>query len=82
MQFTKEQLIAEVNYNLEHCFCSEKTKRLMEIALAILTSDPFAWADDAGIELLEMRYPAEVAAKNDDDFIFPLYRLPPLEVLK
>lgn len=38
MTFTKEQLIAEVRYNLEHCFCSEKTKRLMEIALAALTA--------------------------------------------
>lgn len=36
-EFTKEQLIEEVNYNLEHCFCSDKTKRLMEIALAALT---------------------------------------------
>ena len=38
--FTKEQLIEEVNYNLEHCFCSEKTKRLMEIAMAALTAEP------------------------------------------
>ncbi|HID5226207.1 TPA: DUF551 domain-containing protein [Enterobacter roggenkampii] len=37
-EFTKEQLIEEVHYNLEHCFCSEKTKRLMEIALAALTA--------------------------------------------
>lgn len=37
--FTKEQLIEEVNYNLEHCFCSEKTKRLMEIALASLKAE-------------------------------------------
>lgn len=37
-EFTKEQLIAEVHYNLEHCFCSEKTKRIMEIALAALTA--------------------------------------------
>lgn len=36
-EYTKEQLIEEVNYNLEHCFCSDKTKRLMEIALAALT---------------------------------------------
>lgn len=36
-EFTKEQLIEEVNYNIEHCFCSDKTKRLMEIALAALT---------------------------------------------
>ncbi|MCA7800610.1 DUF551 domain-containing protein [Escherichia coli] len=36
-EFTKEQLIEEVNYNLEHCFCSDKTKRLMGIALAALT---------------------------------------------
>ncbi|AFE86125.1 hypothetical protein phiKDA1_32 (endogenous virus) [Enterobacter phage phiKDA1] len=37
--FTKEQLIEEVNYNLEHCFCSEKTKRLMEIALVSLKAE-------------------------------------------
>lgn len=42
-EFTKEQLIAEVHYNLEHCFCSEKTKRLMEIALAALTAEPFMY---------------------------------------
>lgn len=39
-EFTKEQLIDEVKYNLEHCFCSEKTKRLMDIALAALTAAP------------------------------------------
>lgn len=38
--FTKEELIAEINYNLEHCYCSEKTKRLMEIALASLEAVP------------------------------------------
>lgn len=38
--FTKEELIAEINYNLEHCYCSEKTKRLMEIALASLEAEP------------------------------------------
>lgn len=38
-EFTKEQLIEEVNYNLEHCFCSDKTKRLMEIALAALAGN-------------------------------------------
>lgn len=42
-EFTKEQLIAEVHYNLEYCFCSEKTKRLMEIALAVLTAEPFMY---------------------------------------
>lgn len=38
--FTKEQLLEEVNYNLEHCYCSQKTKRLMEIALASLEAEP------------------------------------------
>lgn len=42
-EFTKEQLIAEVHYNLEHCFCSEKTKRLMEIALSALAGEPFMY---------------------------------------
>ena len=46
--FNKEELIAEVNYNLEHCYCSEKTKRLMEIALASLEAEPVAWRCDSG----------------------------------
>lgn len=43
MQLTEEQkaaLIAEVHYNLEHCFCSEKTSQLMQIALASLKAEP------------------------------------------
>lgn len=40
-QFTEEQrkaLIEEVHYNLQHCFCSEKTTQIMQIALAVLTA--------------------------------------------
>lgn len=44
--FTKEELIAEINYNLEHCYCSEKTKRLMEIALASLEAEAVTVNDD------------------------------------
>lgn len=44
--FTKEDLITEINYNLEHCYCSEKTKRLMEIALASLEAESVSVNDD------------------------------------
>lgn len=43
---TREDLITEVNYNLKHCYCSEKTKRLMEIALASLEAKPVSVNDD------------------------------------
>lgn len=52
MQLTEEQrkaLIAEVHYNLEHCFCSEKTTQLMKIALASLTADPVATASRSSL---------------------------------
>jgi len=79
-EFTKEQLIAEVHYNLEHCFCSEKTKRLMEIALAALTAEPeggahFARFDEEDDQIIDQ------CSKNQPDS-FPLYRLPLLEGLK
>ena len=45
--FTKEELIAEINYNLEDCYCSEKTRRLMEIALASLEAEPVQVPDVA-----------------------------------
>lgn len=41
--FTKEELIAEIDYNLEYCYCSEKTRRLMEIALASLEAEAVEW---------------------------------------
>ncbi len=48
--FTKEQLIEEAKYNLEHCFCSEKTKVLMDIAIASLVAKPVGlFAHRAGV---------------------------------
>lgn len=74
--FTKEELIAEINYNLEHCYCSEKTKRLMEIALASLEAEPVGYfgrfeADDE--ELIDQCSPSINGA-------FPLYAAPPAPV--
>lgn len=69
-EFTKEQLIAEVHYNLEHCYCSEKTKRLMEIALASLTEQPVGFyrasrhGDDAD-EVLARVYGATPQEANN-----------------
>jgi hypothetical protein len=37
---------------------------------------PIAWVDDAGAELLVLGYPAEVAAKKDENFDQPLCALP------
>lgn len=48
--FTREQLIEEAKYNLEHCFCSEKTKVLMDIAIATLAAKPVGlFAHRAGV---------------------------------
>ncbi|AXF58190.1 hypothetical protein DVA43_00740 [Leclercia sp. W6] len=87
-EFTKEQLIAEVRYNLEHCFCSEKTKRLMEIALAALTAEPVAhlvcngrlYQDRAFLSFSTAQI--SVKDRNDGAEIKPLYRLPLLEGFK
>lgn len=35
----RQSLIDEANYNLQHCFCTEKTKRLMQIALTNLYNE-------------------------------------------
>lgn len=53
----RRSLIDEANYNLQHCFCTEKTKRLMQIALTHLSNEmqpspvaerePIAWLNDA-----------------------------------
>lgn len=77
-EFTKEQLIAEVHYNLEHCFCSEKTKRLMEIALAALTEQP------VGFYRASRHGDGYYLANNMEQTsgTIPLYRLPLLEGLK
>ncbi|AXF65023.1 hypothetical protein [Leclercia sp. W17] len=87
-EFTKEQLIAEVRYNLEHCFCSEKTKRLMEIALAALTAEPAGWTDE--VELRDVDRGGcgylftckHVTPHADERRVIKLYRLPLLEGFK
>lgn len=78
-EFTREQLIAEVHYNLEHCFCSEKTKRLMEIALAALNAEPVG---DFYHEERWGWYQISEGDKVPEDRHIPLYRLPLLEGLK
>ena len=82
-EFTKEQLIAEVHYNLEHCFCSEKTKRLMEIALAALTAEPFMYASEETLICAEQgEFLLRTLSRPAGDATTPLYRLPLLEGLK
>lgn len=84
--FTKEDLITEINYNLEHCYCSEKTKRLMEIALASLESEPvcyltwhqgFRAPDDCEEYVVEAK-PGDKSC--DGSPAFPVYAAPPATV--
>lgn len=82
-EFTKEQLIAEVHYNLEHCFCSEKTKRLMEIALAALTAEPYGYVHQALHEDgVMVGLSTDHEAHSDSTTHVSVYRLPLLEGLK
>ncbi len=82
-EFTKEQLIAEVHYNLEHCFCSEMTKRLMEIALAALTADASMYASEETLICAEQgEFLLRTLNRSAGDATIPLYRLPLLEGLK
>lgn len=83
-EFTKEQLIAEVHYNLEHCFCSEKTKRLMEIALAALTAEPVGvarldmdWTTHRNVCTVDMRPDLVLSELNTG---MDLYTAPPVPV--
>lgn len=39
MDFSKEELLEEIEYNVQHCFCSERTKRLLDIAKNVLTAE-------------------------------------------
>lgn len=86
--FTKEDLITEINYNLEHCYCSEKTKRLMEIALASLEAEPVAWAHRLINKRNGVVHPwvygsAEACPSEGDIFnieVMPLYTAQPAPV--
>lgn len=84
--FTKEELIAEINYNLEHCYCSEKTKRLMEIALASLEAEAVAYVDPFAFhnftvyragETYNKRMGREWMWANPDAGLIPVYTAPP-----
>lgn len=83
-EFTKEQLVAEVHYNLEHCFCSEKTKILMEIALAALTAgmeqEPVFFIEVEGDDWIQAgRIPGSTFDFNNlPDGINKLYAAPQL----
>lgn len=48
MAFSKEELLKEIDYNLQHCFCSERTKRIMEIARETLVEEPVAYVTVQG----------------------------------
>ncbi len=84
-EFTKEQLISEVHYNLEHCFCSEKTKRLMEIALEALTAcveqDPVLYAAEETLAYAKMgELHLKCLSQPMGDAVIPLYTAPPAPV--
>ena len=83
--FTKEDLITEINYNLEHCYCSEKTKRLMEIALASLEAEAVAYADPQAFHNFSVYRAGETDNKrmgrewmwaNPDAGLIPVYTAP------
>lgn len=74
MQFTEEQrneLLAEIDYNLKNCFLSSKTEQLMKIAEAALKAKPVAWRWEKNNGLyFEGIKPIDVDSQ-------PLYTTPP-----
>ncbi|MBC0853837.1 hypothetical protein [Pantoea stewartii] len=79
-----QALIDEVHYNLQYCFCSEKTKKLMQIALSALTAEPVAWVVMAPHGDYIESNPDCVAniEGSGDAKCKPLYTTPPAQLLR